>query len=264
MSSALANGETAIRWKTDPAVFKEIMTSYNNLINNGWIEPPVRTLLYQLMGDHPGKWEKRHYNRLTTFLQEKKNEGKLQYGKFSSDSGGAHQLIPTPKTIAEQIRNWQNTKPARLTKDNCLWLIFHEHEGMIPTLVSLFDYELGSFSSQGQIRHEHLYKVMREAESNLRELRGRLIKVIGIADYDIYGAKNLDEGQGHIIRNHMQWLERNFPVEFILYGITREQIEDVGLDPDDEHQFDGWLQRYGLPAFEADIRRMTGLERGGE
>ncbi|GAG74745.1 unnamed protein product [marine sediment metagenome] len=60
-------GKTKIRWKTNPDLFKEVMESYNNLINNGWIEPPVRTLLYQLMGDHPDKWEKKHYGGLTSY-----------------------------------------------------------------------------------------------------------------------------------------------------------------------------------------------------
>lgn len=249
-----------IRWETNPHLFREVMASYQNLIDNGWINPPVRTLLYQLMGDHPEKWKKKHYNGLTRFLQRRKNEGVLEYGLFSSSSGGAHKLIPTKKTIANQIEMWQNTKPARLLKDDCLWLIFHEHEGMIPTLAKIFDYEVGTLSSQGQIRHEHLHKAMTEAEETLSELGGVEIRVIGIADYDIYGAKNIENGQGHIIRNHADWIEENFPAEFILYGITEEQIRAVGLDPDDEHQFDGWLQRYGLPSFERDIRKMVGLE----
>jgi len=253
-------GKTEIRWKTNPYLFKEIMKSYDNLINNGWIEPPVRTLLYQLMGDYPNKWKKKHYGRLTSFLQRRKDEGTLEYGLFSSDSGGNHCLIPTQKKIDAQIQLWKNTISVRLLKDNCLWLIFHEHEGMIPTLAKLFNYEVGTFSSQGQIRHEHLYKVMSEAEETLDYLGGEEIKVIGIADYDIYGAKNIDNGQGDIIRNHADWIENNFPADFILYGITKEQIEAVGLDSENEHQFDGWLQRYGLQSFEKDIKKLVGLE----
>ena len=253
-------GKTAIRWKTDKNLFKEIMESYNNLINNGWIKPPVRTLLYQLMGDNPEKWKKKHYGGLTSYLQRRKDEGVLEYGLFASDSGGNHRLIPTQEKIDEQIQAWRNTKPARLLKDDCLWLVFHEHEGMIPTLAKLFDYEVGTFSSQGQIRHEHLHEVMSEAEETLDFLDGKEIRVIGIADYDIYGAKNIDEGQGHIIRNHSNWIEENFTAKFILYGITKEQIQGVGLDSEDEHQFDGWLQRYGLQNFEKDIRKMVGLE----
>jgi hypothetical protein len=252
-------GKTEIRWQTNPHLFEEIMESYNNLINNGWIEPPVRTLLYQLMGDYPEKWKKKHYGKLTSYLQRKKDEGTLEYGLFSSDSGGNHYLVPTRKKINEQIEIWQKTKEACLQKDNCLWLIFHEHEGMIPTLAKLFNYKVGTFSSQGQIRHEHLHKVMSEAEETLDYLDGEEIKIIGIADYDIYGAKNIESGQGHIIRNHANWIEDNFPAEFILYGITKEQIEEVDLDPNDEHQFDGWLQRYSLQSFERDIRRMIGL-----
>jgi len=247
-------GKTTIRWETDPHLFKEIMESYKNLINNGWIKPPVRTLLYQLMGDHPEKWKKKHYGGLTSYLQRRKDDGDLEYGLFASDSGGNHHLIPTQQKIEEQIRLWQNTKPARLLKDNCLWLIFHEHEGMIPTLTKLFNHEVGTLSSQGQIRHEHLNKVMCEAQETLTYLDGKEIRVIGIADYDIYGAKNIENGQGHIIRNHANWIEKNFSAKFILYGITKEQIESVGLEPDDEHQFDGWLQRYGLKAFERDIK----------
>lgn len=252
--------KTEIRWKTNPNLFKEIMKSYQNLIDNGWIKPSVRTLIYQLMGDYPNKWKKKHYGRLTSYLQRRKDEGTLEYGLFSSDSGGNHKLIPTQKTIDKQIQLWKNTIPVRLLKDNCLWLIFHEHESMIPTLAKIFNYEIGTFSSQGQIRHEHLYKVMSEAEETLDYLGGKQIRVIGIADYDIYGAKNLNEGKGHIIRNHADWIENNFPADFILYGITKDQIEEVGLDSNDEHQFDGWLQRYGLPAFERDIKNMIGLE----
>jgi hypothetical protein len=184
----------------------------------------------------------------------------LKYGLFASDSGGNHRLIPTQDKINEQVRIWRDTTPVQLFKDDCLWLIFHEHEGMIPTLAKLFNYEVGTFSSQGQIRHEHLHKVMSESEETLTYLGGKQIRVIGIADYDIYGAKNIDSGQGHIIRNHADWIENNFTAKFILYGITKEQIESVGLDPEDEHQFDGWLQRYGLQSFERDIREMVGLD----
>lgn len=249
-----------IKWKTDPNLFNEIIGSYKNLIDNGWIKPPVRTLLYQLMGDHPEKWKKKHYGRLTSYLQRKKDDGLLEYGLFASDSGGNHHLIPTQKEIKKQIKLWEDTKPARLLKDDCLWLIFHEHEGMIPTLAKIFDYNIGTFSSQGQIRHEHLHKVMLKSQETLIELKGKEIRIVGIADYDIYGAKNIDNGQGHIIRNHSDWIEENFPAKFILYGITREQIQGVGLDSEEEHQFDGWLQRYGLSTFEKDIRKIVGLE----
>jgi len=253
-------GKTEIRWKTNPELFKEIMRSYQNLIDNGWIKPPVRTLLYQLMGDYPDKWKKKHYGRLTSYLTRKKDYGLLEYGLFASDSGGNHKLIPTQTTINKQINLWKNTTSVRLLKDDCLWLIFHEHEGMIPTLAKIFNYEVGTFSSQGQIRHEHLHKVMKESEETLIELGGKEIRIIGIADYDIYGAKNIDNGQGHIIRNHREWIEENFPSKFILYGITKEQIQEVGLNPDEEHQFDGWLQRYGLQSFEKDIKKLVGLE----
>ena len=210
-------GKTEIRWETNPNLFKEIMKSYKNLIDNGWIKPPVRTLLYQLMGDYPNKWKKKHYGGLTSYMQRRKDEGLLEYGLFASDSGGNHKLIPTQTTINKQINLWKNTIPASLLKDDCLWLIFHEHEGMIPTLAKIFDYEVGSFSSQGQIRHEHLYKVMSESEETLKELDGKEIRIIGIADYDIYGAKNIDDGQGHIIRNHKNWIEENFTAKFILF-----------------------------------------------
>ena len=100
---------------------------------------------------------------------------------------------------------------------------------------------------------------MSEAEETLYYLGGKEIKVVGIADYDIYGTKNLDNGQGHIIRNHADWIENNFPADFILYGITKEQIKSVGLNSEAEHQFDGWLQRYGLQSFERDIKEIVGL-----
>ena len=45
----------------------------------------------------------------------------------------------------------------------------------------------------------------------------------------------------------------------ISHGITKEQIKAVGLDSDEEHQFDGWLQRYGLQEFKKDIKEMVGL-----
>lgn len=252
-----------IRWKSDPNTLREILDAYDHLIDNGWIKPPIRTVLYQLMGEYPDKWEKKHYDRLTTYLQECRDDGSIEYGMFSSDSGGNDEIPLTKSRIQEQIQIWSEATPLELSPDGNLWLIFHEHEGMTATLSALFDYRLGAFSSQGQIRHEHLYKVLTQVDDALKELNGNRIKVIGIADYDIYGAKGFHNGQGHILRNHKNWLERVFPsVDFVLYGITEQQIRGVGLDPNDEHQFDGWLQRYGLNQFERDIRKMTGLESG--
>lgn len=252
-----------IRWTTDPSVMDDIVTAYRNLINNGWVDPPIRTLLYQLMGDRPDRWKKKHYDRLTSFIESKRRDGTLRYGMFSSDSGGMDSIPPSKIGILEQIRNWKETTPLQLSPDGYLYLLFHEHEGMVPTLDNLFDNHIGSFSSQGQIRHEHLYKMMSGAVESLHRLGGVGIKVLGIADYDIYGAKGYDEGKGHIIRNHSDWIQDQFKeVEFYLYGVTTEQIESAGLDPRDEHQFDGWLQRYGLDNFKREIQSIVGYDDG--
>jgi hypothetical protein len=254
--------KTTIRW-SDAATFDEVMASYKNLIDNGWIRPPIRTLLYQLIGDHPGKWEKKHYGTLCSYLERQRQAGELRYGKFADDSGGADSIPKTKSEIQVQIEAWQDTKPLELSPDGNLWLIFHEHEGMIPTLAKLFEDRLGIFSSQGEIRHEHLYSVISGVKDALKELNGKRIKILGIADYDEYGAKGLDKGQGHIIRNHKTWLENTFSsVDFIVYGITKEQIANVGLDPEEEHQFDGWLQRYRLSNFKLDIQKIVGQIEG--
>lgn len=244
--------------------YKEIMDAYQHLIDNGWIEPPVRTLIYQLNGENPDKWTKSQYNQLTRFLQKKKNEKILEYGLFASDTGGADEVPLSMIGILQQIKNWKETIPMQLSADGNLYLLFHEHEGMIPTLNELFDHRIGSISSQGQIRHEHLHKVMKGAVETLHRLRGNEIRILGIADYDIYGAKGYDEGKGHIIRNHASWIMSTFPdCKFYIYGVTREQVREVGLDPEDEHQFDGWLQRYGLENFRSDIRKFVGYSNGG-
>ena len=245
-----------INWEES---YDEIMDAYQHLIDNGWIQPPVRTLIYQLNAENPEKWQKKHYGHLTTFLQRKKEEGVLEYGRFASDTGGTSAIPLSMLGILKQIKAWKETVPLQLSPDNNLYVLFHEHEGMIPTLNKLFDYRIGSFSSQGQIRHEHLYKVLSELVKTLHRLGGSEIRIIGIADYDIYGAKGYDTGQGHIIRNHVDWITETFPqCHFYVYGVTREQIEGVGLDPEDEHQFDGWLQRYGLEKFRNDIRKIVG------
>ena len=243
--------------------YDEIMDAYQHLIDNGWIQPPVRTLIYQLNAENSEKWQKKHYGHLTTFLQRKKEAGVLAYGRFASDTGGASAIPLSMIGILEQIKAWKETVPLQLSPDNNLYVLFHEHEGMIPTLNKLFDYRIGSLSSQGQIRHEHLHKVLSNLVNVLHMLKGNEIKIIGIADYDIYGAKGYDTGQGHIIRNHAEWITETFPeCHFYVYGVTRKQIEDVGLDPEDEHQFDGWLQRYGLEKFRNDIRQIVGYNSG--
>jgi len=243
--------------------FDEIMDAYQHLIENGWIKPPVRTLIYQLNAENPDKWQKKHYGHLTTFLQRKKETGILDYGLFASDTGGASAIPLSMIGILKQIKGWKETVPLQLSPDGNLYVLFHEHEGMIPTLNKLFDYRIGSLSSQGQIRHEHLYKVLSELVETLHRLEGTEIRIIGIADYDIYGAKGYDIGQGHIIRNHAKWITETFPeCHFYVYGVTRKQIEDVGLNPEDEHQFDGWLQRYGLDKFRNDIRGIVGYNNG--
>jgi hypothetical protein len=249
-----------INWEES---YGEILEAYQHLIDNGWIKPPVRTLIYQLNAEHPDKWQKKHYGHLTTFLQRKKDSGELEYGLFASDTGGASAIPLSMMDILKQIKAWKETVPLRLSHDGNLYVLFHEHEGMIPTLNKLFDYRIGSLSSQGQIRHEHLYEVLSELVDTLHKLKGNEIRIIGIADYDIYGAKGYDTGQGHIIRNHAEWITRTFPdCHFYVYGVTRKQIEEVGLDPKDEHQFDGWLQRYGLDKFRDDIRRIVGYDNG--
>ena len=250
----------AIDWEDS---YGEIMEAYNHLISNGWVSPPVRTLIYQLNAEYPDKWQKKHYGTLTTFLQKKKNVKLLPYGLFASDTGGASEIPSSMIEILEQIKSWKETVPLQLSLDGNLYLLFHEHEGMIPTLNKLFDYRIGSFSSQGQIRHEHLYKVLSGTVETLHRLKGKEIKILGIADYDIYGAKGYDNGQGHIIRNHAKWIMNTFPeCQFYIYGVTRKQIDAVGLDPEDEHQFDGWLQRYGLEKFRSDIQEFVGYDNG--
>jgi hypothetical protein len=243
--------------------YGEILSAYQHLIDNGWIQPPVRTLIYQLNAENPEKWQKKHYGHLTTFLQRKKEAGILDYGLFASDTGGASAIPLSMIEILKQIKAWKETVPLQLSADGNLYVLFHEHEGMIPTLNKLFDYRIGSLSSQGQIRHEHLYRVLSNLVATLHRLDGNEIRILGIADYDIYGAKGYETGQGHIIRNHAQWITKTFPeCHFYVYGVTREQIENVGLDPEDEHQFDGWLQRYGLENFRDDIRRIVGYHEG--
>ena len=184
----------AINWEGS---FDEIMDAYQHLIDNGWIRPPVRTLIYQLNGENPQKWEKKHYGTLTRFLQRMKNEKILDYGLFASDTGGADGIPLSMIGVLQQIRNWKESAPLQLSQDGNLYLLFHEHAGMIPTLNKLFDYRIGSVSSQGQIRHEHLHKVLSNAVDTLHRLKGNEIRILGIADYDIYGAKGYDEGQGY-------------------------------------------------------------------
>lgn len=254
-------GPTVIKWQ-DPELINEVMRSYKNLINAKWIRPPVRTLLYQLIGDYKGKWEKKHYDRLTTWLQELRDRGELEYGLFSYDSGGADSIPPTEAKKREQIEAWKRTNTIQLSRDGNLYVLFHEHAGTIPTLAQLFDYKLSIVSSQGQIKHEHLYKIFKdEVISAFHALNGKRVKVIGIADYDIYGAKDINDGKGHILRAHKEWLERTFrEVDFILYGVTREQVIEAGLDPEDEHQYDGWLKNYTLDRFKKDILELANME----
>ena len=237
-------GIKTIRW--NEATMNTIVSARNSLVKEGWSRPTIRETLYRLL-KLPG-WSKRHYDTLTVRLGQWRDEGKIPFGLWNDETGGNDYTPMTSRDISKQIELLKNTIPAKLNKDGYLCFIFIEHEGMTYDIAKMLDYNVPVVSSQGQLRREHLYSVVKKYVSVVDELDGNGVKGYALVDYDDGGTKIYDA--------HKRWLHKIFKIELKKYGITSEQIKRAKLPLHESHQIDGWASVYGYQRLKNDLLQL--------
>jgi hypothetical protein len=178
-----------MKWKSDE-VFLSVAKSFQDFIAKGYVQPPVRTFLYYLIeNDQKNGWSKDHYDKLTTVLDQWKRQGRsvggysFSYGDFSSSSGGADAIPYTENQIQKQIEAWQSEPPLVLASDGNIYCILIEHGGLVETFSEYWGGKIAILSSEGQIRHEHLYAKLSHLVECLDELEGKKIIIYGLQKF---------------------------------------------------------------------------------
>jgi hypothetical protein len=233
---------------------KFLLDVTNGLLNDGMIRPPIRTLLYKLIGMEPDLWTKASDANLSGFVALCRDLDLIPYGIFSDDSGGYAYIPPTQTEIDAQIKYWNEQKAYKIDDDGILKCVFVEHEGLVATYQDWTDNKIPVFSCQGQIKHEFLHTTVGRLQRIIKDQGGKKIKVYALTDYD--------DGGNSISKNLKLWLENYKYFDVQKYAIDRAQIEAVGLNPDDKHQLDGWMAAYGIPRLKAEIRELCKVDGG--
>lgn len=235
----------AIRW--DDATRETIMAAYQKLRDDGWRRISIRKTLYQLL-DLPG-WTKKHYDTMCAKTGEWRDDGSMPFGMFS-DEGGADHVPMTPRQIADTLEALRDAMPANLGPGGYLQVVLVEHAGDVDDIADMLD---GAcvISSGGQLRREHLHRVMLQCRAIVQELGGKGIRALMLVDYD--------KGGDDIFEAHRRWLKRIFHVELRKWGITSAQVRAAGLPPNEDHQLEGWSGRYGRERLRRELRQAVGL-----
>lgn len=246
-------GKKTVRWYENgiplKATVETIMAAHAALVRDGLDLPTVREVLYKLLG--LPDWTKDHYDTLCSFLEDCKERGIIEWGLFSPDGGGDSRVPLTAPDIARRIAALRDAIPVRLADDGYLYAVLVEHAGMTDQIAGLLDYQVGVVSSQGQIRGEHLHKVMMEFTRVARETGAKDIRMIALVDYDKWGKV--------ILEAHERWLRQEFGVELESFGPTSEMIRAAGLPVHEDHQLDGWIAAYGVQRFRRELRAAVRL-----
>lgn len=250
----------AIRW--DDATRETILAAWQKLRDDGWKRISIRKTLYQLL-DLPG-WTKKHYDTMCTKTGKWRDDGDMRFGLFS-DEGGADHVPMTPSEIADALEALRDATPAVLGPDGYLHLVLWEHAGDVDDVADMLDGAI-VVSSGGQIRREHLHRVMEQCvgtcsscarygvpkrEGILQELGGKGIRALMVVDYD--------KGGEDIYQAHRRWLKRIFRMELKKWGVTPAQVRAAGLPVHEDHQLEGWSGRYGRERLERELRAAIGL-----
>lgn len=237
-----------IRWNEE--TMEVILAARQQLEDEGWKRLTKRETLYRLL--RLPNWTKKHYDTLCRKTGEWQDNGDIPFGLWEDDTGGNDYTPLTSREISRRLERLKNAIPARLADDGHLHAIFVEHSGMTYDVAEMVDHAAAVVSSQGQLRREHLHRVVSGWVKVAEELKAKGIKAIALVDYD--------KGGREIYETHRAWLRRIFGIPLTLYGVTAEQVRTARLPVHENHQIDGWASEYGHARLKRDLREAIGLE----
>jgi hypothetical protein len=217
---------TTVWW--NHATLELIRGTTERLIADGMTRPPIRAVLYRLLS-LPG-WTKSHYGTLCRKLGEWRDEGLLPYGVFGDEAGGRSRP-QTAGEIAEQIRAWQETEPARLPADGWLRGFLVEHQALVGQVQDWCDGQALVVSSSGQIKRENLWTAVQEWKQMASELGAKGVHVYALVDRD--------RGGDNIYEAHRRWFQQLADLDLEFFGISDDQLRRFGLSLDELWQIDG-------------------------
>lgn len=233
----------------DKTTLETILAARQQLAAEGWKRITKRETLYRLTR-LPG-WTKRHYDTLCSKTGAWQDQGLIPFGLWADDTGGNDFTPMTAREIANRLQALQDALPARLGKDGCLHAVFVEHEGLVYDVADMLDFQAAVVSSQGQLRREHLHRVLTQWLAVVKELGGRGIKAVALVDYD--------KGGREIFETHKAWMRDIFGVALKMYGITADQVREARLPVHESHQIDGWASEYGRDRLRRELRLASEL-----
>ena len=235
-----------IRWNDETKDL--ILQTTRQLQAEGMTHPSIRAVLYRLL-DYAG-WSKKHYNTLCRKLGKWRDQGVVPYGMFTDAGGGARDRPYTPNEIAEQLKVWSSTRPAKLPPDGFLLALLVEHQSLVSQIEEWCDGQALVVSSAGQIRRENLWHAVQEWKMMQTEMGAKGIIVYGLLDYDLGGE--------YIANAHARWFRDIGALPFVKWGLTAEQLKFLGLRDDEDAQIDGAFGRN--PAWwKESVRKLLGL-----
>jgi hypothetical protein len=236
-------GQKLIRW--DRTTLEQILQTRQKLEDMGMVRPSIRSVLYALLS--LPDWKKSHYDTLCVKLGEWRDAGKVPWGLFADDGGGASYRPMTDEEIHRRIQALEGAMRPSLARDGALWGIFVEHIGLVDTLASWTDYRVPVVSSQGQLRREHLYSAISSWYDVAKKLNAVEVRCLALVDYDRAGH--------HIYNAHEAWLKRIFGLKPKMWAVTSDQAKAAGLDWSEDHQLDGWMAAYGPQKVRTELRK---------
>jgi hypothetical protein len=217
---------TQVRWNDETREL--IRATTEDLIAAGMWRPPIRAVLYRLLG-FPG-WSKDRYGTLCSKLGEWRDAGLFPYGVFGDESGGRFRPL-TASEIEAQIRAWQEADPASLPPDGYLRALLVEHEALVAQIRDWTDDRALVVSSAGQIRRENLWTAVKDWKAMADELGAKGIRVYALVDRDV--------GGDDIYEAHRRWFENVICLDLKFFGLSDAQLSRLNLDPAQDWQIDG-------------------------
>jgi hypothetical protein len=250
-------GTKVLRW--DDNCRETVMAAHAALVSDGLTRPTIRSVLYKLL-ELPS-WDKRHYDHLTVMLGKWGDAGLVEFGLFSDDGAGAAKTPLTTRQIAEQLRMWKDTIPARMGTDGKLHVLLVEHVSLVEDLSDWLDNAVPIVSCQGQLRREILHRAVREWFAVVSELTGVTVNASNADAYiDVVALVDYDKGGRDIHGAIARWLRDQAGLNLRLWGVTEAQVKAAGLPTHETHQIDGWIARYRPSRVKQELRKALGVQ----